>query len=136
MTGVTIDSLGVWMVGDFTSPPWQAGALAKSPSANDPDICEVTVPQICCAEIRVKYVNGDVSNSANEEMLDAADSAYTEGNGIGGFNRYHLRSGSAETPHTYWASDTTNCPPLPPTTSDVALSVDMGNYSGSFTTAM
>ena len=137
MTGVTTDSLGVWMVGDFTSPPWQAGALAMSPNANDPDIYEVTVPQICSAEIRFKYVNGDVSNSANEEMLDAADSACTEGNGIGGFNRYHLRSGSAENLYAYWASCDTvagSPPPPPPVTNDVTLSVDMSNYSGSFTT--
>ena len=118
MTGVTIDSLGVWMIGDFTSPPWQAGAVAMSPSASDPDIYEVTVPQICSAEIRFKYVNGDVSISANEEMLDAADSACTEGNGIGGFNRYHLRSGSAETLYTYWASCDTTAGPPPPASSN------------------
>lgn len=133
MTGQTIDSLGVFLIGDFTTPSWQAGAIQMTPNASDANIYEVTVPQICSGQIRFKYVNGDVSDFTNEEPFDAMDSSCTEANGIGGFNRYHARSGSNESLYSYWAS----CDTLPPGSSNVidsivGLNINKGVYRAYF----
>lgn len=128
MTGQTIDAAGVYLVGDFTSPAWQSGAIQMTQSGNDPNIYETTVSQLCPTELRYKYVNGDVNSAANEELLDSADIACSEDNGLGGYNRYHMRSGSNESVYAYWESCDTTAP-APPGCSNIIDSVEVVNLS-------
>lgn len=125
MAGVTIDTAGVYLIGDFTTPSWQGGAIQLTQSGSNPDVYETTVSQICLSELRFKFVNGDPTIAANEEQLDAADSACAEANGLGGYNRYLMRSGSNETVSATWES-CGSCDDL------VATATIVGNYAVRF----
>ena len=103
---------GVWVIGDFTSPNWQAGALQLSDDdANG--IFEATVLIQGDATIMYKFTNGDPSIGENgidyiEESGIQLDSEGNESsnfewagcgvpNGFGAYNRLHVRSGVDET---------------------------------------
>lgn len=83
----------VYVMGDFTTPPFQGGALLMNQvSAN---VFEVTT-EICPGTINYKFVNGTTSNAANIESYPGiTDFSCLNSNGIGGFNRYYIRQ-SAE----------------------------------------
>jgi hypothetical protein len=80
-------------MGDFTTPPFQGGALMMNQvSAN---VFEITT-EICPGTINYKFVNGTTSNPANIESYQGiTDFSCLNSNGIGGFNRYYARQ-SAE----------------------------------------
>lgn len=84
---------GVFIIGNFTDPQWQGGATQMTDGDSD-GIYEATINVSGPAEIFYKFVNGDVNVSANEENpgLESCGVA----NGIGGFNRVHIRSGAPE----------------------------------------
>jgi hypothetical protein len=83
----------VYVMGDFTTPPFQGGALLMNQvSAN---VFEITT-EICPGTINYKFVNGTTSNPANIESYQGiTDFSCLNSNGIGGFNRYYARQ-SAE----------------------------------------
>lgn len=89
----------IWLMGDFTTPSWQGGALKMTPMAGTPGVYTVTVNQVCPATIFFKFTNGDRNSVANEETFpDANDRACVAPNGVGGFNRVLERtSANAET---------------------------------------
>jgi hypothetical protein len=80
----------IYLIGDFTTPPYQGGAILLTQVSNG--IYETTVNDICPGKINFKFVNGPVSVSANEESFPNADDRdCVEPNGIGGFNRVLVR---------------------------------------------
>ena len=87
----TTPAANIYMIADFTNPPYQGGAIELTPVA--PGIYETTVNDICPGKINYKFVNGPVSVVANEEAFpDVNDRDCVEPNGIGGFNRVYIRT--------------------------------------------
>ncbi len=82
----------VYVMGDFTTPPYQGGALLMNQvSAN---VFEVTT-EICPGTINYKFVNGTTSDQNNiESYIGITDFSCLNSNGIGGFNRYYIRQSS------------------------------------------
>lgn len=95
MNAETVSPDGVFVIGGFTDPVWQGGALAMDDSDQD-GIYEVTYEVSGAADIQFKFVNGDVNVVENEESGDFAAGGCGVDNGIGGFNRTHTRSGVEE----------------------------------------
>lgn len=93
MMNETVAAEGVWLMGGFTTPQWQAGAIQMSDDDAD-GIYTVTVEIDGSADVLYKYANGD-PNSV-EETGDFEAGGCGLSNGIGGFNRSHTRSGVAE----------------------------------------
>lgn len=93
MNQTTVSPQGVWLIGDFTNPQWQSGATQMTDTDGD-GVFTATVNVSGQAEIKYKFVNGDVNTPANEENtgIDTCGVA----NGIGGYNRTHIRTGSPE----------------------------------------
>jgi hypothetical protein len=89
MNGIAADPAGIWVMGDFTTPAWQTGAVQLSPTA-DPDVYETTI-NICPSTFYWKFVNGDPTAAGIEESFPNGDSSCYEANAIGGFNRVTTR---------------------------------------------
>ncbi|MFA9221553.1 MAG: hypothetical protein ACEQSL_10225, partial [Sediminibacterium sp.] len=77
---------GVWMIGGFTTPVWQAGAVQMTDDNLD-GVYECTVNVSGSADIQYKFVNGDVTVSVNEEAAGLMNCGIA--NGVGGYNRLH-----------------------------------------------
>ncbi|MFN4299184.1 MAG: T9SS type A sorting domain-containing protein [Thermaurantimonas sp.] len=93
----------VFLIGDFTTPAWQAGRVPLTPIGNG--VYQVTIPNLCPAILYFKFVNGDVSNTANEESFpDPNDRNCVEPNGLGGFNRKYVRTGNNDVAQYKWNS--------------------------------
>ena len=85
----------VWVMGSFTSPAWQSGAIAMLPNADNADLYEVTVEKVCNEYFEYKFVNAIMSSSENGEAFpDSTDRACLKDNGLGSFNRHHTRTSS------------------------------------------
>lgn len=111
MSEEEVNASGVWVIGNFTSPNWQAGALQMTDDDLD-GVYEVTVNISGSATLLYKFTNGDPSTGDNgvdfiEEsgiLLDEEGNEITnfqaEGcglpNGFGAYNRIHERSGQPE----------------------------------------
>lgn len=93
MTEITVAPEGVWVMGGFTSPQWQSGAIEMLDSDGD-GIYEVTVENVSGpASIQYKFANGDPNTT--EETGDFFTGGCGVGNGLGGFNRTLERTGEA-----------------------------------------
>jgi hypothetical protein len=93
MSEATVAPEGVFFISGATVPAWQDGATQMTDDNAD-GVYECTVTISGPADIQYKFVNGDVSVSTNEE--NAGLEACGIANGIGGFNRTHVRSGEPE----------------------------------------
>lgn len=83
----------VYVMGTFQTPNWQAGAIRMSPMPNKLGFYMVTVNDVCPGKFNYKFVNGDSSQTANEESFtDSSDRDCAEPNGIGGYNRVYTRT--------------------------------------------
>lgn len=83
----------VYVIGTFQTPNWQGGALRLAPVSGQPGIFSVTVPNVCPGVFNYKFVNGDSSNTANEEKFpDSTNRSCVEPSGVGGFNRVYTRT--------------------------------------------
>jgi len=83
----------VWLMGGFTSPAWQAGAIPMTPNVDNSDIYEALVESLCNEYFEYKFVNEPMSSSANGETFpDSTDRDCVKDNGVGGFNRHHTRT--------------------------------------------
>jgi hypothetical protein len=81
----------IYVMGDFTTPPYQGGAIPMT--LVGAGIYEATVNGICPGKINYKYVNGPTNINTNEESFpDSTDRDCVEPNGIGGFNRFYIRT--------------------------------------------
>jgi hypothetical protein len=97
---------GVWMIGGFTTPVWQAGAVQMTDDNLD-GVYECTVNVSGVADIQYKFVNGDVAVSANEEAAGIMNCGIA--NGVGGYNRIHTRTGIAEVLNTVCFDSCADC---------------------------
>lgn len=95
----TVSEDGVWVMGDFTDPTWQTGALQMSDSDGD-GIYEATALVSGSAERQYKYANGTPTEI--EETHDFLTDGCGVSNGLGGFNRIHVRSGEDEVLTAYY----------------------------------
>jgi hypothetical protein len=97
---------GVWMIGGFTTPVWQAGAVQMTDDNSD-GVYECTVNVSGSADIQYKFVNGDVTVSTNEEAAGLMNCGIA--NGVGGYNRLHTRTGIAEVLNTVCFDSCADC---------------------------
>jgi len=71
MSNEVLQSGGVFIMGDFTVPNWQDGALQLSPLPTNPAIYEVTIPDFCPGSAQYKFVNGTPNAAGTvEETYD------------------------------------------------------------------
>ncbi|MDP3927904.1 MAG: T9SS type A sorting domain-containing protein [Bacteroidota bacterium] len=96
LSNETPDGQGrVYVMGNFTTPNWQNGAIRLSPVAGKPGFYATTV-NICPGSFAYKFVNGDSSVTASEENFnDTTQRACVVPNGVGGFNRTYTRISSS-----------------------------------------
>lgn len=95
MNAETVSADGVFLIGSFTTPPYQGGALSMTDD-NANGVYEVTFEVTGSPDIQYKFVNGDVNVVENEELGDFEAGGCGTSNGVGGFNRTHVRSGVEE----------------------------------------
>lgn len=100
MTNTTPSADGVWLISGSTTPQWQAGAIQLSD--NDGDMIYTGSFLISGpAAVLYKFINGDVTNSANDEGVPTATTSGIADcaleNGLGGYNRTFNRTGVDET---------------------------------------
>lgn len=95
MSNVEINEGGPRLIGSFTTPSWQGGQIELTETAVS-GIWAATVTVSGSAEIFYKFVNGiaDASDESNGEAAGIAECG--QSNGLGGFNRVHVRTGQAE----------------------------------------
>jgi hypothetical protein len=96
LSNETPDGQGrVYVMGNFTTPNWQNGAIRLSPVAGKPGFYATPV-NICPGSFAYKFVNGDSSVTASEENFnDTTQRACVIANGVGGFNRSYTRISSS-----------------------------------------
>lgn len=86
----------IYLIGNFTQ--WEQNAITMVPHTNAGQYI-ATVPSFCPGTMEYRFSNGDPTNSANHEPV-TADCGVD--NGVGGYNRFFARTGSADTlRHTY-----------------------------------
>ena len=98
---IDVDSAGMFVIGSFTTPAWQFGALAMSDDDGD-GIWTATATVSGPASFQYKFNNGpsvvdSVAVYDGEENADFLSGGCGVDNGVGGTNRVHERSGLAET---------------------------------------
>jgi hypothetical protein len=82
----------IYLIGSFTTPQWQGGAREMTQISGKPGVYSVTIDSICPGKISYKFTNGDANQKANEEDFDSLNRSCVEANGIGGFNRFYVRT--------------------------------------------
>ncbi len=111
MSEQEVNAGGVWVIGNFTEPNWQMGALQMTDVDAD-GVFEVTANVSGAATILYKFVNGDPSDGDqgvdyfeesgvqldenNEELATFETDGCGLPNGFGAYNRIHERSGEDE----------------------------------------
>ncbi|MBT6174900.1 MAG: hypothetical protein HOH96_05020, partial [Flavobacteriales bacterium] len=123
---ISVDTAGVYLVGSFTSPAWQAGAILMSDSDGD-GIYTVTTNVSGAADIQFKFNNGNpfvggVADYTGEESADFINLGCGVDNGVGGSNRIHSRSGVPETLTTTCFNSCVDCALVQPV---LVLTVDL-----------
>ena len=106
MLNTTPDAAGVYMIGGFTNPAWQAGAVQMTDDNLD-GVYECTVNISGSADIQYKFMNGDVNAPVNEEGTGIINCGIA--NGVGGYNRLHTRTGIAEVLNTVCFDSCADC---------------------------
>lgn len=115
---ISIVTSGVYLMGSFTTPAWQEGAILMSDSDGD-GIYTVTTNVSGAAEIQFKFNNGDPfpngeTDYSGEETADFINLGCGVDNGFGGSNRTHIRSGVAETLTTTCFNSCVECAEIMP----------------------
>lgn len=117
MTGLTVDTTGVWLMGDFTTPNWQDGRMEMTPNADYPDVYEFVVSVSGPADIQYKFSNGEPITGGpfadgEDANLDSLGGCGTW-NGFSGYNRTFTRTGSNESPGVFCYNTCENCNNVP-----------------------
>ena len=104
MTNGPSSFVKVFLIGNFTNPQWQGGAIELTASSTQPGVFETTVTQLCPGRIAFKYMIEDGSgNQVEESFTSAQDTSCLEPSGTGDFNRFLERtSGNAVTVSAPW----------------------------------
>jgi hypothetical protein len=90
----------VWVMGNFTTPAWQSGAIALTQTSGSTNFYEATVKGVCPESFEYKFANEKMTPNTNGETftLDTNDRSCLVSNGLGSFNRTYTRtSGNAVT---------------------------------------
>ena len=111
MSEEEVNANGVWVIGNFTSPNWQAGGMQMTDDDAD-GVYEVTANVSGGTTVLYKFVNGDPSTGDNgiDYLEESGANVDAEGNelgnfesdgcglanGFGAYNRIHERSGEPE----------------------------------------
>lgn len=96
MSAQVASPAGVWLMGSFTSPAWQGGAIAMN-GPNADGIYEATAQACGPITFEYKYVNGAVNTPSNEEFHgNPTQLPCNISNNQGGWNRVHVRQGGIE----------------------------------------
>lgn len=99
---IAVSADGMYLLGSFTEPAWQLGAIAMNDDDGD-NIWTATVSVDGPASFQYKFNNGlavgidGLPDYAGEENADFIAGGCGVDNGVGGSNRLHERSGVAET---------------------------------------
>jgi hypothetical protein len=81
----------IFVMGNFTEPNWQGGAIKLTPVAGQIGLYETTF-LMCPGTFYFKFSNGPVSSDANGESFpDSTQRGCTVPSGVGGFNRVYTR---------------------------------------------
>lgn len=104
MTNGPASFITVYLIGNFTDPQWQGGAIPLTASSTQPGLFETTVTGLCPGRIAFKYMIEDGNgNQVEESFVNATDTACLEPSGTGDFNRFLVRtSGNAITNTAPW----------------------------------
>ncbi|MGB1074970.1 MAG: T9SS type A sorting domain-containing protein [Flavobacteriales bacterium] len=124
MSEEEVNPNGVFVIGNFTTPQWQAGGVEMTDADGD-GVYETTYLVEGSPDILYKFVNGNPTSGENgtdyvEEsgiQLDENDEEITNfeidgcglPNGFGAYNRLHTRSGLAETLEAVCYNKCTTC---------------------------
>lgn len=82
----------VYVMGNFTDPNWQNGAIKMTPVVGQIGMYQATF-NMCPGTFAFKFTNGPANVGANEETFpNAADRGCVVNNGVGGFNRTYERT--------------------------------------------
>jgi hypothetical protein len=87
-----VPASAIYVIGDFTVPAWQGGAIQLTPTPGHPGVFETTVTNMCQGSFFYKFVNGDVNNNTNEESFTGIDTICVVPSGVGGYNRFFERT--------------------------------------------
>ena len=134
VTDLVADS--VYMIGGFTDPVWQAGAILMDDADGDL-VYEATALVSGPASIAYKFFNGNPypngqGTEVGGETADFAAGGCGVDNGVGGFNRTHDRSGADEVLDIVCFNSCAACGDAPLEGTEVTFSVDMNNYGAAF----
>lgn len=93
MTNGPSSFVTVYLIGNFTDPQWQDGAIPLTASTTQPGVFETTVTALCPGRIAFKYMIEDGSGNQQEESFaSATDTTCLEPSGTGDFNRFLVRT--------------------------------------------
>ena len=82
----------IFVMGNFTLPNWQDGAIRLTPVVGQIGWYETTI-NMCEPAFAFVFANGPVSSNANVEAFpNSADRGCVVDNGVGGFNRVFTRT--------------------------------------------
>ena len=111
MTEEEVNAAGVFIIGNFTTPQWQAGAIELTDADGD-GVYETTYTVDGSPDVLYKFVNGNPTSGENgvdyleesgiqlDENQEEITNFQLDGcglpNGFGAYNRLHTRSGEAE----------------------------------------
>lgn len=116
MTGLTVESSGVWVMGSYSTPAWQDGRTQMTPNGDHPDVYEVTINIAGPADFMYKFSNGEPASGTqfeNGEEANLDSLGCGAPNGIGGFNRTFTRTGANESPGVFCYNTCDNCNNVP-----------------------
>jgi hypothetical protein len=100
----------IYVMGTFTNPNWQSGAIRLAPSPGQPGIYFANVPNVCWGSFNYIFYNGDSSVFSNSEMFpDTNQRSCLTPNGVGGFNRTYTRTSANPVTLFYQFNKCTPC---------------------------
>ena len=111
---IAVSSDGMFLIGSFTEPAWQLGAIAMNDDDGD-NIWTATVNIDGPAAFQYKFNNGltvsidSLPDYSGEENADFIAGGCGVNNGVGGSNRLHERSGVAETLDVVCFNECSDC---------------------------
>jgi len=98
LSSETVSSDGVYLIGTFTNPVFEGGALLMIDTGGD--VYEISYEISGAEDIQYKFSNGLPNSGGSQESADFLAGGCGISDGEGGFNRLFRRSGQDETLET------------------------------------